>query len=556
MNQLWRIILLQAGKWGMVKYISLGLLSGLCSFLFLNSVTRMVSLIMSENIRTVSKEYVILFAAVIVVYVWVRRTLALGIIYLSQKLFWKLRKQVLTLILKASYQQLSTRKAKVYSVLVNDVNMLTNTSLSFIEFATASIVSIACLVYLASISLVLFAITLGIAIIGIAVYQVGSVRNRKHFEKARTLEDSFIENLNAILNGFKEIFLEPRKGKAIYEKKINSIADEAFSNNTGALTGFLSNQITGQVLFYVLISSVLIFFSVYLDIAPAATVNYVFILLYLLGSIEAIMVLLPNIMRAKVSSGRVMSLRKELEEVNFDNSVPEKFMTRDEFLSISVKDLEYHYDGTEQAFSIGPVNFEVQKGETVFIYGGNGSGKTTFVHNIMGLRHPSAGETCLNGIPVDADNYAYYRSIFAAVFSDFYLFREILIEEHFNEAKWHHYLKVFELEGIVKTEGSTLSTVDLSTGQRKRLALIVALMENKPVLVLDEWAADQDPYFRKKFYTEILPALKAEGITIIAITHDDKYYHCADKLYKMDYGRLIEEDVNVHNVHETSALLS
>jgi putative ATP-binding cassette transporter len=487
------------------------------------------------------------------VYVWVRRTLALGIIYLSQKLFWKLRKQVLALILKASYQQLSTRKSRVYSVLVNDVNMLTSTSLSFIEFATASIVSIACLVYLASISLVLFAITLGIAIIGITVYQVGSVRNRRHFEKSRTLEDRFIENLNAILGGFKEIFLEPRKGKAIFEKKVNTIANDAFSNTTSALTGFLSNQITGQILFYVLISSVLIFFSVYLDISAAATVNYVFILLYLLSSIEAIMVLLPNIMRAKVSSSRVMNLRKELEEVNFDNNIPEKFMTRDEFLSISVKDLTYQYGETDQSFGIGPISFEVQKGETVFIYGGNGTGKTTFVHNIMGLRHPTAGETYLNGIPVDTTNYSYYRSIFTAVFSDFYLFKEVLVEEHFNEEKWYEYLKLFELDGLVKTEGSSFSTVDLSTGQRKRLALIVALLENKPVLVLDEWAADQDPYFRKKFYTEILPSLKQEGLTIIAITHDDKYYHCADKLYKMDYGCLVEEDVNVH---ATTALLS
>jgi putative ATP-binding cassette transporter len=308
MNQLWRIILLQAGKWGIVKYISLGLLSGLCSFLFLNTVTRMVSLIMSEGARSINKEYVILFASIIVVYVWIRRTLALGIIYLSQQLFWKMRKQVLALILRASYQQLSTRKAKVFSVLVHDVNILTNTSMSFIEFGTATIVSVACLVYLASISLILFGITLGIAIIGITVYQVGSVRNRKYFEKARTLEDSFVESLNSILNGFKEIFLEPRKGKAIYEKKVNAIADDGFNNNTTAFTGFLSNQITGQVLFYLLIASVLLFFSVMLDIAPAATVNYVFILLYLLGSIEAIMVLLPNIMRAKISSNRVTSI--------------------------------------------------------------------------------------------------------------------------------------------------------------------------------------------------------------------------------------------------------
>jgi putative ATP-binding cassette transporter len=105
---------------------------------------------------------------------------------------------------------------------------------------------------------------------------------------------------------------------------------------------------------------------------------------------------------------------------------------------------------------------------------------------------------------------------------------------------------MFELEGKVKIEGNTFSTTDLSTGQRKRLALIAALLEEKPVLVMDEWAADQDPYFRKKFYTEILPLLKQEDITIIAITHDDKYYNCADRLYKMDYGKLKEESIRMH----------
>jgi putative ATP-binding cassette transporter len=230
-------------------------------------------------------------------------------------------------------------------------------------------------------------------------------------------------------------------------------------------------------------------------------------------------------------------------------------MSREEFRSISVRDLEYTYSGNdqEQAFGIGPISLDVKRGETIFIYGGNGSGKTTFVFNLLGLRHPSAGSTTLNGIPVTSSNYNYYRSIFSAVFSDFYLFKDILVEEHFNEEKWNYYLKMFELEGLVKVEGQSFSSVDLSTGQRKRLALIVALMEQKPVLVLDEWAADQDPYFRKKFYTEVIPMLKQEGVTIIAITHDDKYYYCADKLYKMDYGRLVEESVHEP---ETSVLLS
>ena len=165
---------------------------------------------------------------------------------------------------------------------------------------------------------------------------------------------------------------------------------------------------------------------------------------------------------------------------------------------------------------------------------------------ILGLCFPSAGEIKLNGVLIRNDNYPEYRTAFSAVFSDFYLFDEILLSDNFSMVRWNYYIQLFEMEGKVKLEGMRLSTLELSTGQRKRLALIVTLLEEKPVLVIDEWAADQDPYFRKKFYTEIIPLLKKDGVTIIAITHDDKYYYCADKLYKMNYGKLVEERVNIY----------
>ena len=97
---------------------------------------------------------------------------------------------------------------------------------------------------------------------------------------------------------------------------------------------------------------------------------------------------------------------------------------------------------------------------------------------------------------------------------------------------------MFEMKEKVEMTDQGFTTTDLSTGQRKRLAIIAAILEEKPILVLDEWAADQDPYFRKKFYTELLPLIKDMGHSIIAVTHDDKYYSYADKLYKMEYGRL------------------
>jgi putative ATP-binding cassette transporter len=546
MRRLLNLLVPQLGKAGLVKYAMLSLLSGLWSFLFVNLVTQQISMLITGEKNGLVKEYALLFTVVILFFIWTRKTLSTAIITLSQNLFWSLRKQILAIVLKADYQQLINRKAKIDSAMISDVNTLTVTSMSLIDFFTASILALTCLVYLAGISFALFCITLAFAIIGILIYQYGTKRNAKSFETARNLEDGFIAHFSSIINGFKEIYMEPKKGRTIYEKKIIPIANEAFANNQKAFTGFLNIQITGQVLFYSLIAAILVFFSTALHIKSGDTVKFIFTLLYLLSSIETIMVLLPGIIRARVASDRLMDLKTELEQAHFNNSVSERVIPKDGFECIQIKDLEFNYGEQHKAFGIGPVNFEIQKGETVFIYGGNGSGKTTFIHTLLGIFKPTAGEICVNGIPVKNENYPEYKTLFSVVFSDFYLFNELLSTDHAIKEKWEYYIDLFELKDKVKLEGTRFSTTSLSTGQRKRLALIAALLEEKPVLVIDEWAADQDPYFRKKFYTELLPVLKKEGYTIIAITHDDKYYHCADKLFKMEEGRLIEETMQVY----------
>jgi cyclic peptide transporter len=303
---------------------------------------------------------------------------------------------------------------------------------------------------------------------------------------------------------------------------------------------------TGQVFFYILITSVLLVFSVVLDIKPVNIISYVFTLTYLLGSLEGVMLMLPVFMRAGVASGNLEQLKKEMEASLRPVTRVVKNIDPDfQFEKIQVYDLEFYYDGTGQSFGIGPVSLQINKGEVVFIYGGNGSGKTTFVYTLMGLYYPTAGHLMLNETPVEESGYPLYRSMFAVVFSDYYLFNEIIIPAPLDERKAEEYLRVFELSDKVTITDNRFSTVNLSAGQKKRLAIIAALLEGKRVLVLDEWAADQDPHFRSKFYTEIIPWLKINGITILAITHDDKYYYCADKLFKMEEGRLVQKNITV-----------
>jgi len=521
--------------------VYLGILSGLVSFAFLTFFNFMIAEIMSDHYPVINFTFISVFFLIITLFIWSRRALSFHIIRYSQHLFWKLRVEVLMMILRSDYNQLEQQRNRIHTALVSDIGALTQASLSIINFITSIVITLACLVYMMTLSMPLFILTLVTCITGIVIYQLGARQNNRSFETSRTIEDGFMRNFRAMLSGVKEIHLNPMKGHSILNSNIVPLSKQAYGNNTSAFVGFLNNQITGQILFYMLISAILLVFSVNLNIEKMVVVNFLFILLYLLGSVESIMVLLPGLVRGKVSIDRLNELKHDLAKQEFINTVSENSIKKNEFQSLAVKNLEFRYDGEndDDRFVIGPINMQINAGELVFIYGGNGSGKTTFIQSLLGLLRYSEGAILFNDQELNRDNYADYKTLFSAVFNNYYLFDQFYGNESFDREKARVYLSMFEIDDKVEITETGFSSVDLSTGQRKRLALIATLLEDRPIIVLDEWAADQDPYFRKKFYQEILPQLKKEGFTIIAITHDDAYYQHCDKLFRMEYGKLV-----------------
>ena len=186
------------------------------------------------------------------------------------------------------------------------------------------------------------------------------------------------------------------------------------------------------------------------------------------------------------------------------------------------------------------VNLTFKAGELIFIVGGNGSGKSTLAKLITGLYIPESGRLCLDDTAIIDTNREWYRQHFSTIFSDFYLF-DRLVSPTNSPLEAQTYLKTLELEKKVSMSNGQLSTTKLSQGQRKRLALLGAYLEDRPIYLFDEWAADQDPVFRKIFYTQLLAELKQRGKTVLVISHDDHYFHLADRIIKLDYGR-IESD--------------
>jgi putative ATP-binding cassette transporter len=202
----------------------------------------------------------------------------------------------------------------------------------------------------------------------------------------------------------------------------------------------------------------------------------------------------------------------------------------------------YPSDVDGQAFELGPLDLTFERGEIVFLVGGNGSGKSTFVKVLTGLYDVRAGCDPSRWRGDHAGQPEWYCQHFSAVFSDFYLFDTLLGLDHAGlDARANRLLVELEMDAKLRIVDGALSTTALSQGQRKRLALLTAFLEDRPIYVFDEWAADQDPHYREIFYRRLLPELKANGKTVFVISHDDRYYHLGDRVVKLEYGKVVED---------------
>ncbi|OXB17137.1 cyclic peptide export ABC transporter [Flavobacterium tructae] len=530
----------------LIGYSLLAIVSGLSGFAFITIINKIISNSITSTETVSMQNYLYLFAGTIVVFFVSRRWLSEGIIRLSQKIYWDIRKDVIKLILKAPYRKLQEYKEEVYTTLATDVNHISNASLMIITFFSSIILILACLVYMAFLSLKLFAVSLAVIALGVCIYTLRAKTSNRQIKEVRELEKVFIGIFNSILNGAKEININSDKGTQIYDQKVMKIATTGEDKYVTALLKYLNSEIISQLLFYSLITFILVFAGPVFQTPIAIKISFIFVLLYLMGPIVSVMSIIPVMNRALVSLKKMEKLKKELTELEKLKEVDDKEEYKD-FSNLKIRN--YAFSFGENQFSVGPINFDIKRNEIVFVYGGNGEGKTTFINTVLNLYDLDNGEAYIDGELVPLKELEKIKNLFAPVFSDFYLFDEFYGITNVDYDKINKYLKLFELEGKVHIKDGYFSTTHLSTGQRKRIALINTLLEDRPIIVLDEWAADQDPHFRHKFYTEIIATLvRDEDKTIIAITHDDKYYNTADTLLKMEYGKL--EKTNISELAE------
>lgn len=533
------LILKKKSKWFYVYLLTLGMINSVFFSIMLTLINKVIN---KEPLPVPPRYQLLLFFLLLLTTYCIRRLFQTHMIKLTNNLLFEFEMTLLEKLRFAGYENFEKLgKEKVYTA-IGDTRILAQIPEIVMNLFNSAVIVICCLIYMFSVS---FLGGSGVTVLMILLLVMYLVRNKKieqELNKVRDLQNDYYRYLKDFLFGFKEIKMSDKRNNTIFNKYLKQNRDT--SRSIGIETGirYMNNELSGFMSWYVVLGIILFVLPGSFHFQSGQLSSFVITTLYLMGPVSSIILFIPTATRIKIATERIRFLENEVNMKIKESSVDELLNgALVNFQDIRFNNVVYEYqqDGPEEVFILGPLNFEVRRGEVVFITGGNGSGKSTFVKLLTGLYRPSDGEIYFNNEKI-VDKYRFYNNQFSAIFTDNYLFLDNYNEFDLKTSnkRFNEYIRKMQLESILEVDNNNRIKTNLSKGQQKRLAMIYALMEEKQVLVLDEWAAEQDPSFRKYFYTKFLAELKDAGKTIIAITHDDAYFHCADRVVKFAKGKL------------------
>ncbi|MDO8544832.1 MAG: cyclic peptide export ABC transporter [Opitutaceae bacterium] len=454
----------------------------------------------------------------------------------------RLRRELVEKILAVPLRQLEEIGApRLMVALTEDVLVLTEAMLCVPTFSVNVAILIGGAVYLGYLSWTVL-LVMGVFIVcGAVAYRVLIRSGFGRLFAARDEQDRLFKHFRELTEGMKELKLHRERRGVFFADHIYGSTERYKRHAIGAEMRFILAHNWSHLLFFTLIGLILFALPKLSDVTPQALTGYVVATLYLMGPLSGVLGSLSLFGRASAALRKIEELGLTLAERAGDDCPMTRRTELPQFERLELVDVtrSYHREKEDDHFTLGPIRLSFQPGELVFLVGGNGSGKSTLAKVITGLYSPDTGVIKLNGRPIGDHNRDDYRQLFSAVFADFYLF-ENLLGAHGQDldTQAREYLHALHLEHKVKVKDGALSNTQLSSGQRKRLALLSAYLEDRPFYLFDEWASDQDPLFKEVFYTQLLPELKARNKTVLVITHDDHYFHLADRLIKLDYGQI------------------
>jgi putative pyoverdin transport system ATP-binding/permease protein len=462
---------------------------------------------------------------------------------LSEASVFRLRLQLSRQILAVPLRQLETLGAnRLLATLTEDTLTIGNAAFALPFICVDLALVLGCLVYLAWLSGTVLLGTLVFLGAAIALVQWLITRAFRVFKLAREQQDHLFKHFQAITAGLKELKLHRERRQVFFTQELQGTAEQLRDNRVVGLRLAAIATSGGEILLFSLLGLLVFGLPRWFEVGSTVMSGYVLTLVYLTRPLQRLLQSLPGLSQASVSLQKVDALGLSLAQ-HAEPSEQLRFPPSFTPTQIEMVQLSYTYpnDTDGSHFTLGPIDLTIEAGEVVFIVGGNGSGKSTLAKLLVGLYSPDTGKICLNGTPITDQNREAYRQLFATVFSDFFLFEKLLgLDIADLDAQAKTYLEQLQLAHKVQVREGMLSTLNLSQGQRKRLALLTAYLEDRPIYLFDEWASDQDPYFREIFYHQILPELKQQGKTVLAISHDDRYFSVADRLVKLEYGAVVE----------------
>ena len=436
-------------------------------------------------------------------------------------------------------------RANIVAAITSDTAVLTQASFILCFSVQGVVLIFFVAIYVAYLSIAAF--VLSVAVVGSAAL-LFHLRNRSiqaQQQEATLRERQLFDRLVDFLEGFKEVRLNSARSDDLFDDAVE-VSRTAANIKIRSQTALFKQMVTTQTALYVLLGTV-VFLAPRISesLAGASITKTTTALLFVIGSCFGLVQSIPILLSANAAADRISRLEDALRSA-VSSAEASRMSTTGRFAKIEMHDVVFRYVDrlSETAFQIGPLDFTLQSGDLVFITGGNGSGKSTFLRVLAGLYPPDSGEILLDGVRIDEETLDAYRSLISAIFTDYHLFQRLYGIREPDTTEVGRLLTQFQLASKTGLSDGEFRTLDLSGGQRKRLAFVVSLLEKRPILLLDEWTADQDPEFRRKFYHQLLPELKQAGATIVVITHDDRYLdelHLQARRLRMDEGRFVEQ---------------
>ena len=481
----------------------------------------------------------LLFSGVLALFLYSKRYSLINAVMAVEEMLQAVRNRVAGKIADSELEAMERiGPSYVFNRLSQDTILISDSAHVIFASFGALIMLVFSTIYIAIISLEGFIMTLSAISLGVITFLsqrraiIGAVRS------ATSSEVEFLASVEQSLNGFKEIKLNRGKANDLLRSQaaIGGTLERA-KKRAGRSQTFV--MMFSQAFFYALLGVVVFVWPVVMDESTETVIKVTATILFIIGPIDLVVGSMPLFMEADVAVENLKELERRLE-AGVTKTSANPLDPAAPFVGLQIKDVKYRYPGDydETEFTLGPINLEVTPGEILFIVGGNGSGKSTLLKILTGLYYPTTGDILVDGSRLERSDYPQYRQSFSAIFTDFFLFDRLYGVSPAVYDRANELLKWLDISKKTTFDNGGFTNRNLSTGQRKRLALVAALLEERAVYVFDEIAADQDPEFRRRFYEEILPTVRDQGATVIAVTHDDRYFKCADRVVVMEEGQL------------------